>query len=75
MRRSTNSRPKRRSWACTSDGAVLRQGARPADRNLRLEPSAVTPWPPVAVYDANVLYPDFLRDVLLRLAIADLTDG
>jgi len=28
--------------------------------------------PPTAVLDANVLYPQFLRDVLLRLAAADL---
>ncbi len=28
--------------------------------------------PPVAVLDANVLYPQFLRDVLLRLAAADV---
>ena len=27
---------------------------------------------PVALYDANVLYPSFLRDVLMRLAVADL---
>ena len=24
------------------------------------------------IYDANVLYPNFLRDVLLRLAVTDL---
>jgi hypothetical protein len=29
-------------------------------------------WPPVALYDANVLYPAFLRDVLMRLAIANV---
>lgn len=28
--------------------------------------------PPVAVLDANVLYPQFLRDVLLRLAAAEI---
>lgn len=27
-------------------------------------------WPPIAIYDANVLYPAFLRDVLVRLAVA-----
>jgi predicted nucleic acid-binding protein len=32
----------------------------------------VTPWPPVAVFDANVLYSALLRDILLRLAAADL---
>jgi hypothetical protein len=30
------------------------------------------PAPPVAVYDANVLYPAQLRDLLMRLAVADL---
>jgi hypothetical protein len=29
-------------------------------------------WPPIALYDANVLYPAFLRDVLVRLAIANV---
>jgi predicted nucleic acid-binding protein len=28
--------------------------------------------PPVAVYDANVLYPAHLRDLLMRLAVSDL---
>jgi len=33
---------------------------------------AASPAHPVAVLDANVLYPQFLRDVLLRLAAAEL---
>jgi hypothetical protein len=33
---------------------------------------AASPAPLVAVLDANVLYPQFLRDVLLRLAAAEL---
>ena len=33
---------------------------------------AASPAPPVAVLDANVLYPQFLRDVLLRLAAAEI---
>jgi len=33
---------------------------------------AASPERPVAVLDANVLYPQFLRDVLLRLAAAEL---
>jgi predicted nucleic acid-binding protein len=33
---------------------------------------AASPERPVAVLDANVLYPQFLRDVMLRLAAAEL---